>query len=347
MTRIGVVGSASFYAPRYAKLISKRGGATLAGFVFDPDVDDDALAALGRPTRVETPFDCPVFESVEHLLDVCGLDGVIVATPTHRRANDAVSALRRGVPVLTAKPATISQSGADRIATVAAETETPAMTTTPARYDTAIRQLYERVQTGRIGDPIAIQATIRHDRVPESGIEYNAEHAPKEAGAVYAMGYYTADLVRWLSGSEPLSIAGILRNANTPHSTHPDTGLATVEFKSGAVASMRLQYSTDCREPLGNWEAEVVGTEGLVRTVHHGYEGIEWTETADGDRETSTFGRTPSPVLDRQLAAFIRAIKAGSLPEQAATPKEVTESIGLCEAWQLAQSRSTEIRLTK
>lgn len=344
--RLGVVGSASFYGPHYASLITDAADAEVVGIVPDSDVDDDALLALGRPTRSELRARFgTLHDSLDDLLAGGDLDGIVVASPTSRRADDAVRALREGVMVLTAKPAASSSVEAASIADTAAKADVFAMTTTPSRYDTAVRDLSRRVSAGRIGDPIAIQATIRHDRVPETGIEWNAEHAPEEAGAVLAMGYYTADLVRWLCDSLPVAISGTLTNANTPHSTHPDTGLATVEFDSGLIASMRLQYATDCREPLGNWEVEVVGTDGLVRTVHHGYEGFEWTDTSDGGRETRVFGRTPSPVLKRQLDAFLTAIRNESYPNNAASPEDVVASLEVCEAWRAASDRETRISL--
>jgi predicted dehydrogenase len=335
MKRIGIVGAASFYGPHYATLIADRPDASVTGFVVDPKLTDTGLEQLGRPTKadLEKRFECPLYETIQDLLEAQDLDGVIVASPTTRRADDAVTALEADIPVLTAKPAAASPADADRISTAARKSETPAMTTSPARFDHGIRELYERVDTGSLGKPIAIDATIRHDRVPADGIEHNAEHAPDQAGAVFAMGYYTADLVEWLSGESVVSVEGALENANTPHSSHPDIGVATVRLSNDVLATMRMQYATDCREQLGNWEAEVVGSTGIARTVHHGYEGIHWHAGSPEERHTEVFGRVSSPILEEQISAFLESIETGSLPPIVPSPSDVVSALQVCAEW--------------
>lgn len=345
MNRIGVVGAASFYGPHYATLAGNRPDATVAGFVVDPDVTDDALVALDRPTRSELRdrFDCPLYDTVGDLLANESLDGVVVASETTRRADDAVTAIESGQPILTAKPAAASSDGAARIARAASKQGVPAMTTSPARFDRSIREAHQRVEAGDLGEPIAIDATIRHDRVPAAGIDVNAEHAPEQAGAVFAMGYYTTDLVEWLGGAPVTRISGELTNANTPHSAHPDTGVATVRLANDVRGTMRLQYATDCRERLGNWEVEVVGSEGIVRTAHVGYEGIHWTAGEPGDRRARVFGRVPSPILEEQFAAFLESVETGERPAIAPTPSAVVSALRDCEAWQRAASKDESV----
>lgn len=334
MTRIGVVGTASFYGPDYARRIAERGDASVAGVVPDRDVSDSMLETLGRPTREElaTTADCSLYGSVGELL-AADPDGVVVASPTTRRADDAVTVLETGTPVLTAKPAAATAADARRIAAAAAEVDAPALTTTPARFDTAIREGVERVRRGDVGEPVSATATIRHDRVPKAGIEHNAEHAPDQAGSVLAMGYYTADLLRWAVGSRIDRVSGWVRNANTPHSSHPDTGVATVEHGTDVLSTMRMLYATDCRERLGNWELEVVGTDGVIRTSHVGYEGIQWNAGSPTERSANLFGRDASPVLDRQLSAFLEAIRTDAYPAVAPGAQRAADALAACEAW--------------
>lgn len=334
MMQIGVVGTASFYGPDYARRITERGDASVVGVVPDPNVSDATLKALGRPTPEEltTTADCSLCESVAELL-ATDPDGIVVASPTTRRADDAVTVLETDTPVLTAKPAAVTAADARRIAAAAERAGTPALTTTPARFDTAIREGVERIQRGDIGDPVSATTTIRHDRVPKAGIEANAEHAPDQAGSVLAMGYYTADLLRWAVDSRIDHVSGWVRNANTPHSSHPDTGVATAEHGTGVVSTMRMLYATDCRERLGNWELEVVGTDGVIRTSHIGYEGIQWSAGSPTERTANLFGRDSSPVLDRQLSAFIEAIRTRTYPAIVPGPRRAADALATCEAW--------------
>ncbi|WP_187433097.1 Gfo/Idh/MocA family protein [Natronococcus pandeyae] len=345
MTRnVGIVGLASFYGPAYAARAVDHPNTTVEGVVSRTDPDD--LMRLGRPTTetFATRYDCDVYDDVAALADDADL--LVVASRTTRRAADAVTALERECPVLTAKPAAATVDDAWKIAEAASES-VPAVTTCPARFDDAIGELARRVHDGGIGKPVSVRASIRHDRVPEDGIDVNAEHAPDQAGAAYAMGYYTADLVEWLADATPVRIAGELDNVNTLHSAHPDLGGATVAHEDGSQSTMTLTYSTDCRERLGNWEAEVVGTDGVLRSAHQGYEGIHWHAGPPDDRTTEAFGRTQSPILDRQFGAFLTTVESGEYGFRVPDPDEVASALELCSAWKRSARSSKTVTLDR
>lgn len=336
--RLGVLGLASFYGPAYAERAAAHPACRVEA-ALPGDRTDDQLAALGRPTREEfaRKYDCRLLSSVDEVLST-GVDAAVVATPTRRRADDAVALLEAGVPVLLAKPAAVRATDARQIVETATRSGTRVMMTTPARFDDAVAELGRRVDAGGVGDVVRVSAAIRHDRVPRAGIHANAEHAPGEAGAAYAMSVYTADAILWLSDATPERASAEYANVNTPHSTHPDLGTGTVRFDDGSLASMTMTYSTDCRERLGNWEVEVVGTDGIARTSHQGYEGIHWRAGSPSDRDQEAFGRSTSPILDRQFAAFVAAVDGAEHPGvpavgSPADPGRVAAALELCEAW--------------
>lgn len=331
---VGIVGLASFYGHGYAHRVADRPDCTVVA-ACSPGVDDEALDALGRPTReaFSDTYDCSVYDEVDPVLE--SADAVVVATPTTRRADDAQRALERGVPVLVAKPAGDGYEPARRLADAAAEIDTPVALTTPARYDDAICGVAERVADGAVGDVVAVRADVRHDRVPAAGLDANAEHAPGEAGAAYAMTVYTADALLWLAPGDPERVTAEYANANTPHSVHPDLGTGTVRFDDGVLGTMTMTYSTDCREAWGNWEVEVVGTDGILRTAHQGYEGVHWSAGDPADRTATAFGRTTSPVLDRAFDGFVQSIRDDH-PWNASDPDQAAAALGLCEAWETA-----------
>jgi predicted dehydrogenase len=344
---IGVLGLASFYGPAYAERASDHPSCVVVAAV-PGDATDVQRRTLGRPTAdaFAAEHDCAVYERPEDLLADDRTDAVVVATRSQRRAEDACAALERGCPVLTAKPAAADPDEAEAVASAAANTGHPAVTTSPARFDDAVAELGRRVRDGAVGDVVSVRAAIRHDRVPESGIEYNAEHAPDEAGSAYSMGFYTADALLWLSDSSPVGVSGTLSNVNTPYSSHPDLGSATVRFEDGAVGTMTMTYATDCRDPLGNWEVEVVGTDGTLRTTHQGYEGMHWRGGDPDERRAEVFGRTQTSILDRQFDAFVRAVTENADPaEVQPSPAEITDAISLCAAWEAADESDSVVLL--
>jgi predicted dehydrogenase len=331
---IGIIGLASFYGPAFAERASARPDCSVVAATAG-GADDETLATLGRASRTAfaEEHDCEIADDVDEVLDVA--DAVVVATPTSRRGTDARHALLRDVPVLVAKPATADYEAARELATTAAETDAPLVFTRPARYDDGIVGVAQRVANGAIGDVVAVRTAIRHDRVPAAGIDANAEHAPGEAGSAYAMAVYTADALLWLADGDPRRVTAEYENANSPHSSHPDLGTGTVRFDDGTLGTMTMTYSTDCREAWGNWEVEVVGTDGILRTAHQGYEGIHWQAGDLDDRSTSVFGRTTSPVLERLFDAFVETIR-GDRPQQTPATEDAAGALGLCRAWEHA-----------
>jgi predicted dehydrogenase len=160
------------------------------------------------------------------------------------------------------------------------------------------------------------------------------------------MWYYTTDAICWLADAEPASLSGVLKNINSPHSTHPDLGSATVKFDDGSVGIITLTYSTDGRSRHRNWEVEAVGTEGFARNRHEGYEGIAWTGTNAEETTVELFGRQQPPVLRRQLAEFVEAVRDGpTAATRSPDPESVVEAFKLCDAWEQCTGTNTEIDL--
>jgi predicted dehydrogenase len=331
---IGIIGLSSFYGPAFAERASARPDCSVVA-VTAGGVDDKTLSTLGRPSRTSfaQEHSCKIADDADKVLELA--DSVVVATPTSRRGPDARHALLRDMPVLVAKPAAADYEAARELAATATETDTPLVFTRPARYDDGVGSVAQRVVDGTIGDVVAVRVAIRHDRVPAAGIDANAEHAPGEAGSAYAMSVYTADALLWLTDCDPHRVTAEYENTNSPHSSHPDLGTGTVRFNNGALGTMTMTYSTDCREAWGNWEVEVVGTDGILRTVHQGYEGIHWRTGDFDERSTSVFGRTTSPVLERLFDAFVETVRSGR-PPQTPSAEDATAALGLCRAWEHA-----------
>lgn len=331
--RIGILGLASFYGPAYARRIARLADCEVVA-ASPVEVDDEALDALGRPTKdaFAEEFNCPVYDDVEPVIEAS--DAVVVATATMRRPTDVVHALERDRPALIAKPVAADHKGARRVARAVDKSDAPVVFTTPARYDDAVAEVGRRVTAGAVGDVQAVRASIRHDRVPAAGIEANAEHAPGEAGAPHAMAVYVADALLWLSSADPVRVTAEYANVNTPHSDHPDLGSATTRFADDVIGTATVTYSTDCREAWGNWEVEVVGDDGVLRTAHDGYEGVHWSAGNLDERTATAFARTNSPVLDRTLDAFLDAVSSdqGVVP----TADEIAAAHALCDAWKRA-----------
>lgn len=338
MIRLGIVGLASFYGPRYAARARERPDVDVTAVV--PGATDEQLRALSRPTPDEfaDEHDCAVVEELDGLLDGVAprgtsIDALVIASRLGRRADDAIAALEADVSVLTAKPAADGPDGARRIADAAASAGVPAVTTSPLRFDDAVGEVADRVRDGAIGDVLRVEVSIQHDPVGAEGIDAHPEAAPNEAGTAYSMGFYAADALRWLADADPERVHAEYANRNTPHLDHPDLGTATVRFGDDALGSMTMTLSTAIEE-YHQWSVEVAGTHGMLTTQRTAYGGFEWYAAGEGPE---AFGRTRSPVLDRQFDAFVRAVADGAGPDAVAPdPESVARSLAVCAGWERA-----------
>lgn len=305
MLGIGIAGLASYYSYYYANRAAERAGTTVAAGA-QLDAPAHGLEALGRrtPDEFAADHDCPVYGSVDELFADDDVDAVVLGSLLERRADDAVAALGAGLPVLTGKPAAATAPDARRIADAAGAADLVAATTAPPRHDGRIRAARRRVADGGIGEVLRIRTTVFHSMASPDGIEWKDGLAPAEPGPTYTMGYYTGDMQRWFVDAEPVRLSGELENGNSPFMAHPDLGSATIRYDDGTVGTMTYAMCTD-HGPGYGWEIEVTGTEGTIRTDHHGAEGTHW-HGEDG-RITEVFGRSLDPVLDRQFDAFVDA----------------------------------------
>lgn len=340
---IGVVGLASYYSKYYAGRAAERAGTDVVAAAH-LDATPAQLEALGRdtPSEFRGRYDCPVYDSVEELVADDGVDAVVVGSLLARRAEDVVTALEAGRPVLTGKPAAASATGADRIAAAAAEADLLAATTAPHRHDGRINRARRRVADGGVGDVVHVSASVYHSMASPDGLDAKDGLAPDEPGPAYTMGYYTADLVRWfVDDASPTRIAGELANGNSPFMAHPDLGSATLRFDDGTVADMSFAMCND-RGPGYGWEIEVHGTEGTIRTDQRGHEGVHWH--GDDRRIVESFGRTLDPVLDHQFDAFADAVTSGAAPDAVPPgPAEAARGVAICDRWVEAAERETAV----
>lgn len=84
-------------------------------------------------------------------------------------------------------------------------------------------------------------------------------------------------------------------DANTPHSACPDLGSATTWFADDTLGAATVTYCTDYREQRGNWEVELVGADGILRTSHQVYDVGHWTAGPPGERSAGRSVAPPAP----------------------------------------------------
>ena len=110
------------------------------------DVDAKRLEA----TTAKHP-DSKRFDDFRRVLDLKGLDGVVVATPDHNHAIVVVSALKRGLPVYSEKPLTKTVHELRTLLAAAAAAKVPTQTGNQIHAGQNYRRAVDIVRAGVLG----------------------------------------------------------------------------------------------------------------------------------------------------------------------------------------------------
>jgi predicted dehydrogenase len=221
--RIGVIGL-GMIGQEHARVLAASPRAELVG------------CADLRPAAAESaPKGVPVFQEVAELLDIAGLEAVVVATPedTHRAPTEA--AIGAGLHVLVEKPIASTLEDADAMIVLAEEAGRSLFVGHLLRFDPRYLAVRNEIESGRLGEPVHL--TARRNCLLEEG-----RYAGRRSSLTLYMGVHDLDLLLWYAG--PLAqvhAKGAALGLVGPEQT--DSVVATLGFESGAVGLLELSWA--------------------------------------------------------------------------------------------------------
>ncbi|MEM7033864.1 MAG: Gfo/Idh/MocA family oxidoreductase [Chloroflexota bacterium] len=117
--------------------------------VCDPDV--------GRQQEAIDKFDCLAYGSYEELVADKAIELMVIATPSHLHASDAVAAMRAGKHVIVEKPMASDLAGVEEMMAVAKETGQVLTINQNRRYSADFVKVQEVIASGVLGDIVEIR----------------------------------------------------------------------------------------------------------------------------------------------------------------------------------------------
>lgn len=166
------------------------------------------------------------------------------------------------------------------------------------RFDHNFREIYETVQSGKIGDPQIIKITSRDPEPPP--LDY-----VKVSGGLYNdMMIHDFDMIRFLAGSEVTEVyasGAVLVDPEIGKLGDVDTSIVTMKFANGSLGvidnSRKAVYGYDQR-------AEVFGSKGQVFSINDQRSNIEINDV-EGSKGTNI----PFFFIERYSQAYIDEFK--------------------------------------
>lgn len=300
--RFGIIGCGRV-APRHAQSIAQLPNAALVAVA---DVMKNRAQHFGETYRAE------VYTDYQDLLRRDDIDIVCICTPSGMHAEMGIQAARAGKHIIVEKPIALSTADADKLIIEAERAGVYLCVMLQNRFNPPMQELYQMVQSGRIGRLLLGNATVRWYR-PQSYYE-DGWHGTwaMDGGALMNQSIHHIDALQWLMGDveSVFAYTGTLAHRMEAE----DVGVVVLRFKNGALGSVEgstLTYPQNIEGSVaifGERGSLKVGGTALNRKVMWKIEGeLELEQeriTADLVDPPSVYGNSHRLVIEDMINAI-------------------------------------------
>jgi myo-inositol 2-dehydrogenase/D-chiro-inositol 1-dehydrogenase len=274
--RIGIVGLGRLGKRHALNLATAVAGAELVA-AASPVASEQDWARQQLPGA-------GVYDSLEALLKHPGLEAVWLVTPTSVHVEQVEQALLAGLHVFCEKPLSLTTEACGRVLALAAERPgQKVMVGFTRRFDASYMELKRQVAGGGLGRLYRLHFES-HDPIDPSG--FFVKFAPTSGGLFLDCGIHDVDLACWLAGGAK----AVRVSASGSRVQYPDlaacgdidTGVGTIEFDSGLVATLFIS-----------------------RSSHRGYEARIWANGTQGGLVAGAGIQAPAIIVERDNGSRI------------------------------------------
>jgi myo-inositol 2-dehydrogenase/D-chiro-inositol 1-dehydrogenase len=188
------------------------------------------------------------------------IDAVVIATPTFMKMQVVQAAVDAGKHIFCEKPMALTLADADELIRISKKGGKKFQVGYQRRFDPSYQRVKSAIDAGEIGTMLLLRSNTRD---PPQKVAGWAD--PKVSGGIFLdTSSHDYDVIRWLSGSEAVSvIADGVATAYPDLKTlgDQDTTMTIIRLANGALAHVDA-----CRVSVYGYDirAEVIGTEGAA-----------------------------------------------------------------------------------
>ncbi|MBP1993529.1 Gfo/Idh/MocA family protein [Paenibacillus eucommiae] len=232
----------------------------LNSFLALPNVEIVGIADDNKE-RVEEAVnrhEIPYFADYRDLL-AADVDAVVICSENVHHAPMVIAAAKAKKHVLCEKPLGVSVEEMSQMIAACKENGVQLMTAFPCRYLAAVVSAKQIVESGEIGDIVAIKGFNR-GTFPGG---WFAEQAKSGGGALLDHTVHVMDLMNWFIGSKVSEVYAYAARLFQENIDVDDIGMIHVKFDNGAFGVLDTSWSRPKSSSTGGDVAmEIVGTKG-------------------------------------------------------------------------------------
>lgn len=200
------------------------------------------------------------FTDYREMLDLKGLDAVVIVSPTSTHQDIVRDASAKGKMIFCEKPLSLSLEETVEMKRAVQKSGVFFHMGFMRRFDRGYAVAKQRILEGEIGDPIVFKASSRDPFRPS--LEY--ANPKMSGGLLLDMGIHDFDLARWFMGdvSEVYTIGGVLAYPEMATINDIDNAMVSLTFEQGTIGTADMSrsgvYGYDIR-------TEILGTQGTIQ----------------------------------------------------------------------------------
>jgi predicted dehydrogenase len=216
------------------------------------DVNEEVL------TSTAVQYKATPYTDVKQMLAHPDLDAVVVATPDGLHRDACVWAAQVGKHILVEKPIATTVEDAEAIIQSADLAGVKLMVGFSLRFSLHYKQVKKVVSDGTLGDLVSVFAR-------RENIISQPERLKGRCGVLMFLGTHDFDAMRWIVGSEPVSIYS--QSSTSVHSSYPieNETFSIIRFGNGVVGCAHIGWYLPDKHPAGrDFKLDLLGSKGSI-----------------------------------------------------------------------------------
>ena len=248
------------------------------------DILPEKMEALLKKHDLQQDTTIKRYTDYQKMIEENEIDLISIATESGLHGQIAIFCIEHDIHLIIEKPMAMSLQEADQIIACAREKNVKVSACHQNRFNIAVQKMRAALEAGRFGKLSHGSIHVRWNR----NQDYYTQ-APwrgtweQDGGALMNQCIHGIDLLRWMMGDEIESVYGVTRQQFHHYLEAEDLGMAVVQFKNGAVATIEGTtnvYPRNLEETL-----YLFGENGTVKLGGTSTNNIDVWEFADEKAE--------------------------------------------------------------
>ena len=282
-------------------------------------------ANLEAASRVKDKYGAKyAFDKMEELLALDEIEAVYIASPVFCHLEQVKAAAKAKKHILLEKPTGLDVKEAERIDAICKEAGVKLGVAFMMRCGTYHQKLRELIKAGTLGEIVSVRAQFTC-WFPEMENNWRQQKHLSGGGALMDLSLHSIDLIRYVTGLEPVCVAGLSGNQIFKYEVE-DAGSLMMRLSNGAIAYVDSNFNVPDSASISKFE--IYGTKGCavlrntLAQVDGGeieiicaddsvaYDAMQTREGAQNMKLDVEFGN----MYTREIEAFGKAVIEDSTP---------------------------------